>query len=230
MGLSDACTVRRLQLSASCEVEPAIACYRVECDIPGLGLQSVDALRLMCKADQIRMCSMLQAANECEAAIVVSAAHAEPVAVAVETEQRHDDQIQIACGDEIARARNRFRDTEAVWRQTVARPPAEKPEPARKKRVQYRQETLLVRLGSMLHEAHRTEFTLDTEVGGDALCANKSRMFQNQPCSGSRCFGPRLCRKGEASMFEMLAEPLLISHWRSWVEASPACAGTRRHP
>jgi len=82
----------------------------------------------------------------------------------------------------------------------------------------------------MLYQSHRAEFALATEVGGDAFGTTVTGMFQHLLHGCASSFGSFFCRQSEAYFFELLAERLLVCHWRRWVEAFPACAGTCRHP
>ena len=73
---------------------------RVERDVPWLCLESSDALRFMRQAEQEGTPCMCKASYEGKAAIVVTAAHAESVTIAVETQQRDDYQVEPTRGNQ----------------------------------------------------------------------------------------------------------------------------------
>ena len=212
-----------------CAVKSVLCDDRIERDVPRLRLQSVYPLRLMRKAEQEGSCNVFAGTFECEAAVVVAATHAQAMAAIVETEQRHDHQVEVACGDQVVGADLRFGDAEAVAYQRVARVPAAEQQPAAAKRVQYRQVTRLAVGRGTLEQRHRVEFSPDTEIPGDPVCTNETGIFQDLLQRSSLGLRPRLCREGETNSFEMLAECLAFHTWGR-VATFPACAGTRRCP
>src|SRR5699024_3466532 len=61
---------------------------------PGSGLDGLQLLESVADADQERGCRALFAVQEGEAGVVETAAKTEPVAAPVETQQRHQYQVQ----------------------------------------------------------------------------------------------------------------------------------------
>ncbi len=81
---------------------------------------------------------MFETIHERKAAVIVTTAHAETMAVAVEAEQGDNDQIESARGEQAASTWQRFRNPKTVQRHPVAGLPAAKPKAAFTKRVQHR--------------------------------------------------------------------------------------------
>jgi len=82
------------------------------------------------------MSYVIQAASECETAVIVSAAHAESMTIAVEPEQWHDDEVELACGKQFVRVGLWFWNTETVISQRIAWSPATEPQLPGTKRMQ----------------------------------------------------------------------------------------------
>ena len=184
----------------------------------------------MRQTEQVGTLDMSKAARERETPIVVAASHADPIAVAVESEQRHDDEIQVARGNQTVGMYVRFGDFVSVSNQLITWLPAAEQQPSMKKRVKYRQVAVLAECRGLLHERHGVDLTCAAKVPGKGFCPTKPGKLLYLPGNrgGSKCL--RAIRQGKAYTFEVLAKCLQIVHAQRWVETFPACAGTCRHP
>lgn len=86
----------------------------VQGSVPGLGFDGVNALALMGQADQSRPMPMPTIAQEGEAAIVEAGPHADPVALSIESNQWHQDQVKALWWHDLAVSCSGFEDAEPV--------------------------------------------------------------------------------------------------------------------
>jgi hypothetical protein len=67
---------------------------RIEGHVPGLRFDDINALAFVRKADEARPQPVPPRAKKGQRAIVISCSHADSVAVAIESDEGHDDQVE----------------------------------------------------------------------------------------------------------------------------------------
>ena len=142
-GVGECVRVAALSARRPSLIGSAVGDNGIQRDVPGLWQESIDALRIVCEAEQERPPGNGMSLDERKGAVVVAAAHSESVAVHVEAEQRHDGEVEPARRDQSGPAPSWLGDAETVRMQCVGRPPAIEPQVARFEGVQYRQVTTL---------------------------------------------------------------------------------------
>jgi hypothetical protein len=104
-------------------IQAPIGDYGIEGNVPGLGWQSVNALHFMGETEQEWAPCSLSPLHKREAAVVEAAPHAQAMTAVIEAEQRNDDKIQSARGNQRPPVREGFGDIEAIASQPITRPP-----------------------------------------------------------------------------------------------------------
>ena len=140
---------------------------RVHFHVPGCDLQCITALRFMCQADKARACPACTPQAEGKRTVIETATHAEPVALGVESEHRHQQQIQKLRLATVAIAEHRFGNVEPIEVHAGLRRPTGKPKPPVEEGMQYRQVTRFTHHVREMQQRHRVYFPLATDVPGN---------------------------------------------------------------
>lgn len=102
---------------------------RVQGDVPGSCRDPAHALTFVGETDQARPAPESAGLEIGECAVVIAAAHADPVTRAIEADQREQQQIEPAHGAESARADPRLWDAEPIHAHALARQMTGEPQP-----------------------------------------------------------------------------------------------------
>ena len=103
-----------------------------------------------------------------ECAIVITATHAESVALCIEAKQRHQDEMHELRLTTFTGHECRFRNPVTVALHGMLRSPGREPQATLKKGMQHRQVTLLAHVMRQLQQRHGVGLALAADIGGDA--------------------------------------------------------------
>lgn len=107
-------------------IKPRFGDHSVHGDVPGRGGELGDALAFVGNADQA-WAAPPAVVQKGQAAVVVAAAHAEPIELGIEANQGHEDEVELAQGARRPCLGVRLQDAEAIGSQPVAGLVAGKP-------------------------------------------------------------------------------------------------------
>ena len=199
-------------LSALAREHTLFADYAIQGDVSGLCRQLFDPLEGMREAEQTWSGDMRMPLSECECPIVITATHAEPVAVIIEAEQGHDHQVELAGRDQATAAGQWFGNAEAVVVQSVTGSPVTEPQLAMSQGVQHRQVEFLAWIIDPVQQRHGIDFAIAAEIGRNVARAPEPWMglqAGEDPRLGSCCSLGRQC---SPLLLQALSKGGLICH------------------
>ena len=75
-------------------VNAGLGCDLLQWYVPRFRMKSIYLLKVIGKTDELRLAPVSSASEITEAAIIEALAHAQPVALVIEAEKRHENQVQ----------------------------------------------------------------------------------------------------------------------------------------
>lgn len=136
-----------------------------------------------------------------QGSIIETAAHADAMAVAVETDQRQDDEVESAWFEEVASAPKWLRNGEAVEAQTLSRAESGEPEPSASPLLPNRaDDRQIARLTGFIRKGECrpwVDFAIRWPIKGNAFGGQERAVVRKSP--GQQGGVQALCRRIECS-------------------------------
>lgn len=175
----------RPSLQILSRIEPCLRCHQVQGYIPGVRRQGFHPLAFVGDAHQPGAVPAAASAQVGEGAVVVAAAHAEPVTPGVEADEGDQQQVQGPGESDPPVAQTGLGNAEAVVDQGVARPVGQEPEPSPGVGSKRGQEAEFApRLGQP-HQGQGIDFAVGAPVKADAAGAQEEGLAAQQAGKGA---------------------------------------------
>jgi len=173
-GVADAAQIWNCSAHApAAPIDSPFGRHRVQRDVPGLGLNALHPLAFMRNADQARSVPVCALAQEAQGAVIEAAAHAETVAVGIESDQGHQDEVEGPGERQSSLPPGWFRYAEAIGTHRLTRSIAQEPELTVLAGPQHRQEAASTAADGCFQEGSGVQFAVRGPVGGDPAGAQE---------------------------------------------------------